>query len=79
MADLDFDELMRIDHLVWYNSDLAAGQRFFAESMDCAPAYGGEHPGEGTANAVMALGVSPPISKSLGAIRRRATPGLIRK
>ena len=44
---------MRIDHLVWYNADLAEGQRFFSERMDCASAYGGEHPGEGTANAVM--------------------------
>ncbi len=49
---------MRIDHLVWYNADLAEGQRFFSERMDCASAYGGEHPGEGTANAVMALGES---------------------
>ena len=48
--------LMRIDHLVWYNADLAAGQQHFAARMDAAPLYGGEHPGEGTANAVMALG-----------------------
>jgi hypothetical protein len=48
---------MRIDHLVWYSADLAAGQHHFAERMDAAPLYGGgEHPGEGTANAVMALG-----------------------
>lgn len=49
---------MRIDHLVWYGADLAAGQRHFAARMDAAPLYGGEHPGEGTANAVMALGAS---------------------
>lgn len=49
---------MRIDHLVWYNADLAEGRRYFADHMEAAPLYGGEHPGEGTANAVMALGPS---------------------
>lgn len=47
---------MRIDHIVWYQADLAEGSRFFAERMDIPPLYGGEHPGEGTANSVMALG-----------------------
>jgi hypothetical protein len=47
---------MRIDHLVWYTADLAAGRHHFAERMDAAPLYGGEHRGEGTANAVLALG-----------------------
>jgi len=47
---------MRIDHLVWYHPDLAYGRRYFAECLDCEPLYGGEHPGEGTANAVSALG-----------------------
>src|SRR6266478_3601749 len=39
---------MRIDHLVWYSPDLGDGVRYSAERMDCAPAYGGVHPGVGT-------------------------------
>ena len=49
---------MRIDHLVWYNANLEDGRRYFADCLDQAPLYGGEHPGEGTANAVVALGPS---------------------
>ncbi len=47
---------MQIDHLVWYTADLAEGRRYFQDRMDVAPLYGGEHPGEGTANAVVSLG-----------------------
>jgi len=47
---------MRIDHLVWYNADLAVGRRHFASALDAEPMYGGAHPGEGTANAVLSLG-----------------------
>ena len=49
---------MRIDHLVWYRPDLAEGRRHFETRMDAQPAYGGEHPGEGTANCVLGLGAS---------------------
>ena len=47
---------MRIDHLVWYGAGLEAGRSFFAARLDKAPAYGGSHPGEGTANHLSALG-----------------------
>jgi hypothetical protein len=53
---LDFDATMRIDHLVWYSQNLVEGREFFGKKMDLPAVYGGEHPGEGTANAVMALG-----------------------
>ncbi|MDP9137323.1 MAG: VOC family protein, partial [Pseudomonadota bacterium] len=45
-----------VDHLVWYAPDLAAGNRYFAQRMDRAPAYGGVHPGQGTANSLLGLG-----------------------
>ena len=47
---------MRIDHLVWYSPILADGERYFTDRMDCAPAYGGVHPGDGTRNSLMSVG-----------------------
>ena len=69
---------MWIDHLVWYNSDLAEGRRFFGARMDCQPLYGGEHPGEGTANAVMALGPSTYL-EILGRDKAQGTDALDRE
>ena len=45
---------MRIDHLVWYSPELAAGERYFA-AMDLPPVYGGEHPGDATRNSLLSL------------------------
>lgn len=49
---------MRIDHLVWYCGDLAKGRDAIAQHCGAAPAYGGEHPGEGTGNYLLSLGPS---------------------
>jgi Glyoxalase-like domain len=47
---------MRVDHLVWYCSDLSAGERHFADCMDHQPAFSGTHPREGTRNSLLSLG-----------------------
>jgi hypothetical protein len=46
---------MKVDHLVWYCADLAEGERYLAERMDCRAIYGGVHPGEGTRNSLFSL------------------------
>jgi hypothetical protein len=47
---------MRVDHLVWFSPDLAAGEAFFARRLDRPPAYGGVHPGDATRNSLVSLG-----------------------
>ena len=47
---------MNIDHLIWFAPDLAAAERYFAQRMDAAPAFGGVHSGEGTCNSLLSLG-----------------------
>ena len=66
---------MRVDHLVWYNADLAEGRRYFAAQLDAEPLYGGEHPGEGTANAVVSLGLATYL-EILGRDARQVGQGL---
>jgi hypothetical protein len=66
---------MRIDHLVWYRADLQQGREFFNTRMDREPLYGGEHPGEGTANAVLGLG-SETYLEILGRDVRQTDEGL---
>ena len=47
---------MRVDHLVWFSPDLAAGDAYFTERLDRPPAYGGVHPGGATRNSLVSLG-----------------------
>ena len=49
---------MQVDHLVWWCGDLAEGAARIGAVAELAPAYGGEHPGEGTANWLLGLGPS---------------------
>ncbi len=47
---------MRVDHLVWFSPDLAAGDAYFTERLDRPPAHGGVHPGGATHNSLVSLG-----------------------
>ena len=47
---------MRIDHVTWFAPELSAANEYLASRLDCTPAYGGVHPGEGTCNSLVSLG-----------------------
>src|SRR5688572_17754880 len=49
---------MRIDHVIWFTPDLAAGNEYLTARLDSQPAYGGVHPVEGTRNSLVSLGAA---------------------
>lgn len=69
---------VEVDHVLWGVPDLAAGAEEIAELTGAEPAFGGVHPGRGSANYLLSMGGSylevigpdpdetPPIGRGAG-------------
>jgi len=55
MAQAQADDLL-VDHIAWAVPDLNEGGRLFEDMSGIQPTRGGEHPGWGTANMLVAIG-----------------------